>query len=158
MPIPFLGKKDHNICLGCVFIRFYFFVIRSTCSWKSDSDRKRPTNSSRNLRSGRLEPQWKPGYHDPSRRLHRIHFPWRNHTATPTNDSERRLCSCKSLEFEFSKLTIILFVFVQEVPPGVVRVRCTYSFTAENKVRLIADNFDKAISADSFYTLRIPGF
>ena len=67
-------------------------------------------------------------------------------------------CVLVSLEFEFSKLTIILFVFVKEVPPAVVRVRCTYSFTSENKVRLIADNFDKAIEADSFFTLRIPGF
>ena len=79
-------------------------------------------------------------------------------TKIPLQTTAKENCVLVSIEFEFSKLTIVLFVFVKEVPPGVVRVRCTYSFTPENKVRLIADNFDKAIEADSFFTLRIPGF
>ena len=52
------------------------------------------------------------------------------------------------------------------MPPEILRVSCTYTFTDEvndpdatpGLVKLKANNFDKEIEADSYFSLRVPGF
>lgn len=39
-----------------------------------------------------------------------------------------------------------------------VAVTCTYSITDQGRVKLVADGFDRVIEANSFLTIRVPGF
>lgn len=39
-----------------------------------------------------------------------------------------------------------------------VEVVCTYSFTEQGRVKLVADGFNQEIESNSFFTIRVPGF
>ena len=50
------------------------------------------------------------------------------------------------------------FRILQSVPPATLQVVCSYSFTEEGRVKLVADQLSAPIYSGSFFELRLPGF